>query len=269
MTDNSRESDDSPTTKVTGTVTASASHNGDVIVEYEGGGDEVVASLSDDNTDLPHSHARLLPNTMFENVQFGPPPMPGPGAQNLGPEDTGDVGSASASVQLTYSPAGGWQLEGHDYLYYEGLTPDVKHGLVLSYEIARAGLMVLYESDTQRFIEELGEDLPQLLTRIAAGYGTKWDGRNVVGVLTSDAREAEEELEERINETEIILPTTWYARQYFELCSDEIEKDQTPQHWLDAAEFEDVRIWGGAEAVEDFMSEVLADRAEAEAEADS
>ena len=68
-----RESDDSPTTKVTGTVTASASHNGDVIVEYEGGGDEVVASLRDDNTDLPHSHDRLLPNTMFENVQFGPP----------------------------------------------------------------------------------------------------------------------------------------------------------------------------------------------------
>lgn len=66
--------------------------------------------------------------------------------------------------------------------------------------------------------EFLSGDGKLLLERIHAGHDTEWNGDNLVGILTDDARQAEAELESAIEDLE--LAEVWTAKDWlFSSCN--------------------------------------------------
>ena len=189
-------------TKVDGTVhqiTDDAVH-----VQYADGDGAVAAHVDSDR--------RIELNTRFEAIRFGTPPVP------VAETFAGDVGYEEqlncANVQLHYDPKGGWYLESHVWEHSFGVPDEIWNKRVLSYELGRASIAVLRDDDRDRFVEPLGDDLPELLARIAGGHSIGWNGRNLAGEFTPDAWEAHEELENRIENAENSMPETLYAREF-------------------------------------------------------
>ena len=157
-----------------------------------------------------------------------------------------------ARIDLCYDPGQGWSLQGSTRGQGDGIPTDVWLRRSLRYELARRDLLVLRNEDAAKILNRLGEDLLELLDRIASGHSIEWDDTNLVGRLDDAADAAHWELVSRIARCDdpfADVPETWSAGVW--IGDDGIlEPDDTAESLLAEAELSGgVRIWGGVDAM--------------------
>jgi hypothetical protein len=138
---------------------------------------------------------------------------------------------------------------------------------------ARGGCVVLDHAAIRADLAD-GSKLASLIDRIRAGHDTEWDGSNMVGTLTDDAREADEDLTElfdgqgrRENLANSWIDdswSTWDVSEWLQSCASEITAEMTDAEltaWAKemetAAQIDKVRLAGD---VLDWATEIRNDK---------
>ena len=133
-----------------------------VYVSHNGDNRAMAATVNGDELEM---------NPDVQDAKFGPPPIP------LDSSFVGDAGNTHsgncASVALYYSPDDGWYLGASNRGVADGISAEIYHQQILEFTLMRTSRIVLCQDDRDHFVEPLGADLPQLLTRIAAGHSDK------------------------------------------------------------------------------------------------
>ena len=192
-------------------------------------------------------------DTAFQDATLEPPPIP------MSQSFVGGTGHTQrkncARVVLSYSHDNGWSLKASDRAHTDGIPPEIYHQHILEFTLYSDTLLELRPEDRELFVAPLG-DLTQILIRIAAGHSIVWDGNNHVGVLTPDAREARQELNERIMAADFHVPEACAPEAVLGL-EYEFEPRDTPEEIVAGVESEMVRVWGGVDAVKELMAQLV------------
>ena len=103
-----------------------------------------------------------------------------------------------AALLITKSGRVIWSVR--DWEGGDGISVDEWHNRDLRFVIANAkGGAVKLDTAALRDDLKAGGKLAVLIDRIIAGHSVEWDGSNMVGHLTDDAREASEALEDALH----------------------------------------------------------------------
>lgn len=105
-------------------------------------------------------------------------------------------------------------------------TMDAFHGLVLEFPISRRASV----HDIAADLANAGSPIARLVNRIIRGHDTDWNGSNMVGTLTSDARKASDLLLEWLGEDGVGIHV-----------AESVWSEEDPFDWLHPAK-EDLRI---------------------------
>ena len=160
-----------------------------------------------------------------------------------------------------------WHLDTHEREADDAVRGDIYFGRCLEIGIKTLHGVILEPGDADAIAGWIDVDgLIPLLERIDAGHSVEWDGSNYVGVLTDDATDARMDIRTRceiIDRDGLDIPEAWTADLW--LGEVEIVDDMTGESLQkEAIELQDIRIFGGAKALQEVVD---TRKAEAEAEA--
>ena len=117
----------------------------------------------------------------------------------------------------------GWRLDPDMTVYQNAVPSDEWHGLTLKVPLD-AGSAYGLQVDWSR-VDPTAYD--PLLQRVMAGFGSRWDGHNWVGDLTTDAQTALEELQALANDAPALPDGAgyWTAAEYLGPCDRELSQE--------------------------------------------
>ena len=171
----------------------------------------------------------------------------------IGYDLAGDHGrldrNATAVIDLCWDTDSGWHLTATTRDTESGVPREQWDHIELLYTLVRTDLLTLLDSDGPAIIHALGDNLPGLLTRIDAGHSVELDHTDYKGRFTPDADEADIALDDLIYSTHFddYLPNTWSVDNW--LGDTAITDTDTPETLQTSAETDNIRIWGGLNAL--------------------
>ena len=164
-----------------------------------------------------------------------------------------------ATLELVLDEDCTWHVRDGDRGAGDGTPVEEWHNRVRVYQLASTQGCTCYDADAVR--EWLEQHVP-LLKRITAGHSVEWNGKNNVGCLTDDAKDAEEDLELAIEDANSSFHSdlaAWEAGEWLAAASVEELVGGTGETLYAEARGDDVVIIGGAEALQEALDEKRAD----------
>lgn len=159
-------------------------------------------------------------------------------------------GTPYSTLEISLNEDGDVSLGIRTYYGGDGTPSEIWHGRTRVYILASAKGTGGRHVDLDKLRADLAEGgwLSQAIDTIAAGHSVEHDGRNLVGQMTPEARDAEEEMVRRLdNNPDAYIDdtwSTWHVGDWLQSCHHEITADMTDEQleaWADDQEATAVR----------------------------